>query len=195
MFGLTAGSAQRDHEAQRRRIGALQLPVDAPRAAFTLLQLHAQLIDQLLSHDTLVLAVPMYNLGIPSTLKSWIDRVSRAGKTFRYTAEGPVGMVENMHAYLVFARGGIYRDTPLDTQTGYLKSVLGLMGIQSVETIFAEGLNMGEETREEDRMRLPFLSAALPIISSYSMCRICGLHPHKRAGFLPACLSQPGRFL
>lgn len=107
------------------------------------------LIDQLLSHDTLVLAVPMYNLGIPSTLKTWIDRVARAGKTFRYTAEGPVGMVENMHAYLVFARGGIYRDTPLDTQTGYLKSVLGLMGIQSVETIFAEGLNMGEDTREK----------------------------------------------
>jgi FMN-dependent NADH-azoreductase len=107
------------------------------------------LIDQLLSHDTLVLAVPMYNLGIPSTLKAWIDRVSRAGKTFRYTAEGPVGMVENMQAYLVFARGGIYRDTPLDTQTGYLTSVLGLMGIQTVETIFAEGLNMGEEFREK----------------------------------------------
>lgn len=103
----------------------------------------------MLAHDTLVLAVPMYNMGIPSTLKTWIDRVSRAGKTFRYTAEGPVGMVENMHAYLVFARGGIYRDTPLDTQTGYLTSVLDLMGITSVKTIFAEGLNMGDEAREQ----------------------------------------------
>ena len=108
-----------------------------------------KLIDQLLSHDTLVLAVPMYNLGIPSTLKSWIDRVSRAGKTFRYTAEGPVGMVEGMRAHLVFARGGVYRDTPLDTQTSYLISVLGLMGVETVETIFAEGLNMGEETRNK----------------------------------------------
>ncbi len=107
------------------------------------------LIDQLLSHDTLVLAVPMYNLGIPSTLKAWIDRVARAGKTFRYAAEGPVGMVKNMSAYLVFARGGIYRDTPLDTQTGYLTSVLGLMGIEAIETIYAEGLNMGEETRNK----------------------------------------------
>jgi len=107
------------------------------------------LVDQLLSHDTLVLAVPMYNMGIPSTLKAWIDRVSRAGKTFRYTAEGPVGMVENMQAYLVLARGGIYRDTPLDTQTGFLKSVLGLMGIEAIETIFAEGLNMGEENRKQ----------------------------------------------
>jgi len=108
-----------------------------------------KLIDQLLVHDTLVLAVPMYNLGIPSTLKAWIDRVSRAGKTFRYTAEGPVGMVENMQAYLVFARGGIYRDTPLDTQTGYLTAVLGLMGIEAIETIFAEGLNMGEDNRNK----------------------------------------------
>ncbi len=107
------------------------------------------LIDQLLSHDTLVLAVPMYNLGIPSTLKAWIDRVVRAGKTFGYTSEGPVGMVKGMHAYLVFARGGMYRDTPLDTQTGYLTSVLGLMGIESIDTIFAEGLNMGDETRKK----------------------------------------------
>jgi len=108
-----------------------------------------RLIEQLLSHDTLVLAVPMYNLGIPSTLKAWIDRVARAGKTFSYTANGPVGLVEGMQAYVVFARGGIYRNTPMDTQTGYLKSVLGLMGIGVAETIYAEGLNMGGEQREK----------------------------------------------
>ena len=107
------------------------------------------LIDQLMSHDTLVLAVPMYNLGIPSTLKAWIDRVARAGKTFKYTSEGPVGLVVDMQAYVVFARGGIYRDTPLDTQTGHLTSVLGLMGIHAIETIYAEGLNMGEEARNQ----------------------------------------------
>ena len=105
------------------------------------------LIDQLLAHDTLVLAVPMYNLGIPSTLKAWIDRISRAGKTFGYTANGPVGLVKGMQAYLVFARGGIYRNTPLDTQTGYLTAVLGLMGIEVAETVYAEGLNMGEDIR------------------------------------------------
>lgn len=108
-----------------------------------------RLIGQLMRHDTLVLAVPMYNLGIPSTLKAWIDRVSRAGKTFRYTAEGPEGMLKAMQAYLVFARGGVYRDTPQDTQTGYLTSVLGLMGIDRVETIFAEGLNKGGDSREQ----------------------------------------------
>lgn len=108
-----------------------------------------RLIEQLLAHDTLVLAVPMYNLGIPSTLKAWIDRVTRAGKTFSYTANGPVGLVKNMQAYLVFARGGVYRNTPQDTQTGYLKSVLGLMGIGVAETIYAEGLNMGADKREK----------------------------------------------
>jgi len=108
-----------------------------------------RLIEQLLSHDTLVLAVPMYNLGIPSTLKAWIDRVARAGKTFSYTSNGPVGLVKGMQAYLVFARGGMYRNTPLDTQTGYLKSVLGLMGVEVAETIYAEGLNMGGDKREK----------------------------------------------
>ena len=132
-----------------------------------------KLIDQLLSHDTLVLAVPMYNMGIPSTLKAWIDRVTRAGKTFRYTNEGPVGMINDMHAYLVFARGGIYRDTPLDTQTAYLTSVLGLMGIESVDTVFAEGLNMGEESREKslvDAMaEVKNLVAGNPVEANYTV--------------------------
>lgn len=108
-----------------------------------------RLIAQLLSHDTLVLAVPMYNLGIPSTLKAWIDRVTRAGKTFAYTSDGPQGLVRGTRAYLVLSRGGLYRGTPLDTQTGYLTSVLGLIGITDVETIFAEGLNKGGDSRQQ----------------------------------------------
>ena len=107
------------------------------------------LIEQLLAHDTLVLAVPMYNLGIPSTLKAWIDRVVRAGKTFTYTSEGPQGLAGGMEAYLVLTRGGSYRNTPLDTQTAYLESVLGLIGIDSVQTIFAESLNRGGDAREQ----------------------------------------------
>ena len=106
-----------------------------------------QLIDALFAHDTLVLAVPMYNLGIPSTLKAWIDRVARAGKTFRYTAEGPNGLVNGVRAYVFFARGGVYRETSLDTQTGHLGAVLGLMGITDVETVYAEGLDMGDKAR------------------------------------------------
>lgn len=108
-----------------------------------------QLIDELLAHDTLVLAVPMYNMGIPSTLKAWIDRVVRAGKTFRYTADGPEGLIRGMQAYVLLTRGGQYQGTPLDTQTGYLKGILGLMGITDLETVYAENLARGGNVREE----------------------------------------------
>ena len=107
------------------------------------------LVDELFAHDTLVLAVPMYNMGIPSTLKAWIDRVARAGRTFRYTANGPEGLVKGMKTYVLFARGGQYYGTPLDTQTGYLKGILGLMGITDIETVYAENLARGGDTREE----------------------------------------------
>lgn len=107
------------------------------------------LIEQLLSHDILVLGVPMYNLTIPSTLKAWIDRVVRAGRTFRYTADGPVGLVQGIDAYAVFARGGTYRGTPLDTQTEYVRAILGLIGIDNLRTVFAEGLALGEESRRQ----------------------------------------------
>lgn len=102
------------------------------------------LIEQLLDHDILVLAVPMYNLGIPSTLKAWIDRIARAGKTFRYTSDGPKGLVGGVSAYVFFARGGVYRNTSMDTQTDYISGILGLMGIQDVQMVYAEGLNMGD---------------------------------------------------
>lgn len=107
------------------------------------------LIEQLLSHDTLVLGIPMYNLTIPSTLKAWIDRVVRAGRTFRYTADGPVGLVQDIDAYAVFARGGMYQGTSLDTQTDYVRSILGLIGIDNLRTVFAEGLAMGDESRRQ----------------------------------------------
>jgi len=106
-----------------------------------------RLIEQLQAHDTLVLGVPMYNMTIPSTLKAWIDRIARAGRTFRYTADGPEGLLRGIDAYVVFARGGRYRGTPMDTQTGYIEAILGLVGINDVKTVFAEGLAMGEEHR------------------------------------------------
>lgn len=107
------------------------------------------LIEQLLAHDTLVLAVPMYNLTIPSTLKAWIDRIVRAGRTLRYTNDGPEGLVRGIEAYAVFARGGRYRGTPLDTQTAFIDAILGLIGIRDVQHIFAEGLAMGSGKRGE----------------------------------------------
>ncbi|MFQ3789961.1 FMN-dependent NADH-azoreductase [Halomonas sp. A29] len=106
------------------------------------------LIDELQSHDVLVLAVPMYNFGIPSQLKAWFDRVMRAGTTFRYTEQGPVGLVKDKHAVILAARGGQYVGTELDSQTPHLKAMLGMIGINDVSVIYAEGLAMGEGLRD-----------------------------------------------
>lgn len=110
------------------------------------LALSNTLIDELKSVDYLVLGVPMYNFGIPSTLKAWIDHVARAGVTFRYTENGPEGLVSNVKKTIITAaRGGLYKGTPKDTQTNYMKDVLGFLGIDTVEFAYAEALSMGEK--------------------------------------------------
>ncbi|TVP51576.1 MAG: FMN-dependent NADH-azoreductase [Halomonas sp.] len=107
-----------------------------------------ELLAELRANDVLVIAVPMYNLGIPSQLKAWFDRVLRAGETFRYTENGPQGLVEGKRAIILAARGGQYAGTEFDSQTPHLKTMLGLMGISDVDVVFAEGLNMGGEQRD-----------------------------------------------
>lgn len=104
------------------------------------------LIAQLLESDVIVLGVPMYNLGVPVQLKTWIDAIARAGVTFRYTANGPEGLLKGKKVYVALARGGLYRDTPNDAQVPYLKNVLGFLGMTDVEFIYAEGLAMGAES-------------------------------------------------
>src|SRR5690606_22026455 len=99
-------------------------------------------IAELQAADVLVLGVPMYNFGIPSTLKAWIDSIARAGTTFRYTANGPEGLLKGKQAYVLAARGGAYQGTPADTQTPYLKTFLGFVGITDVTFVYAEKLNM-----------------------------------------------------
>ena len=103
------------------------------------------LIAELQAHDTLVLGVPMYNFGVPVQLKAWIDAIARAGTTFRYTASGPEGLLTGKTVYVALARGGLYRDTPNDSQVPYLKAVLGFLGLTDVRFIYAEGLAMGPE--------------------------------------------------
>lgn len=103
------------------------------------------IVEELQSADVIVFATPMYNFGIPSTLKAYIDRICRAGVTFRYTETGPVGLLENKKAIILAARGGIYSGTDKDTQSKYLQDVLGFIGISEVDYIYAEGLAMGEE--------------------------------------------------
>jgi FMN-dependent NADH-azoreductase len=105
-------------------------------------------IEELRRADVLVLGLPMYNFGVPSTLKAYFDHVARANVTFRYTPDGPVGLLTGKRAYVFATRGGQYAGTPADLQTAYLRQFLGLIGIRDVEFIYAEGLAFGPEQRE-----------------------------------------------
>lgn len=106
------------------------------------------LIDELRAADVIVLGVPMYNFGVSSQLKAYFDHVARAGVTFRYTEQGPVGLLTGKKAYVFATRGGAYAGTPNDTQTAYLRQFLRFLGIAEVEFVYAEGLAMGPQSRE-----------------------------------------------
>jgi FMN-dependent NADH-azoreductase len=95
-----------------------------------------------------VFAVPMYNFSVPSTLRAYFDHIARAGVTFRYSANGPEGLLKGKKAYVFITRGGFYADAA-DTQTPYLKQFLGFIGITDVSFVYAEGLGLGEESREK----------------------------------------------
>jgi len=127
-------------------LGALFTPAEARTPAqHARVALDQALIDEVKAADVLVIGVPMVNFGITSQLKNWIDAIAKAGVTFKYTATGPVGLIENKKVYAVLTRGGIYRDQPHDTQVPYLRQALGFLGITDIEFIYAEGLNMGPE--------------------------------------------------
>jgi FMN-dependent NADH-azoreductase len=102
------------------------------------------LIDELVAADVIVIGLPMYNFGVPSTLKAYFDHVARAGVTFRYTATGPVGLLTGKKAYVLATRGGSYADTPDDMQTAYVRQFLAFLGITDVEFVYAESLAIGE---------------------------------------------------
>lgn len=105
-------------------------------------------IEELLAADTIVLATGMINFGIASTLKSWFDHVARAGRTFRYTESGPVGLVGNKQVYLVLASGGVYSDDPsaaFDHAVPYVRSLFAFLGVPEVEVIRIEGVALGAE--------------------------------------------------
>ncbi|MDV7211574.1 FMN-dependent NADH-azoreductase [Azotobacter beijerinckii] len=112
-----------------------------------------RLTAELLAADVLVLAAPMYNFAIPSTLKAWLDHVLRAGVTFKYTENGPQGLLTGKRAFVLTARGGIYSGSPLDHQEPYLRQALGFIGIHDVSFIHAEGLNMGGDFLQQGLAR------------------------------------------
>ena len=129
---------------------ALITPADQRNAAQAArVALDDAAIAQVQAAEVIVLGVPMYNYGIPAQLKHWIDAIARAGVTFRYTAQGPEGLLKGKTVYVALARGGRHRDTPADTQVPYLRTVLGFLGMTDVHFIYAEGLNMGNESAEQ----------------------------------------------
>jgi FMN-dependent NADH-azoreductase len=106
-------------------------------------------IAQFLAADVVVIGAPMYNFSIPSTLKAWIDRVAVAGKTFKYTEAGPVGLAGGKRVIIASSRGGIYTDSPADFQEPFLRQVFAFMGITEVEFVRAEGIAYSPKHREE----------------------------------------------
>jgi FMN-dependent NADH-azoreductase len=127
-------------------LGALFTPADqrTPEQSARV-ALDDALIAELQAADVVVLGVPMYNFGVPAALKNWIDAISRAGVTFRYTEKGPEGLLKGKKVYVALTRGGQYRNTPSDTQVPYLKTIFTFLGMTDVQFVYAEGLAMGPD--------------------------------------------------
>ncbi len=127
---------------------AMRTPADQRTPEQTrLLTLSDRLVDELAAADHLIVGAPMYNFGIPSTLKAWIDHVLRSGRTFRYTPSGPEGLLTGRSALVILSRGGIYSQGPriaMDFQQPYLRETLGFIGI-ATEFVVVEGVSMGAD--------------------------------------------------
>ena len=122
-------------------IGANFTPADDRSAEQqNLLAQSDQLVAELQAADTVVIGVPIYNFAVPSSLKAWIDLVARVGVTFSYTETGPKGLLEGKRAIIAVASGGTQVGSDIDFATGYLRHVLGFIGITDVEFIAADAL-------------------------------------------------------
>jgi len=134
---------------------------DAPEAAEA-----ERVMREFLDADVVVVGAPMYNFGVPSTLKAWIDRVAVAGKTFRYTETGPQGLAGGKKVIVASSRGGFHQHNGADFQEAYLRQVFGFLGVTDIEVVRAEGLAISPQQREESMaaahasIRMPLAEAA-----------------------------------
>lgn len=161
-------------EVTKREIGLSPLPLITETwvgANFTpeedrsddqkhILELSDTLIAELEAADTLVLGVPIYNFGVPAALKAWVDLIARVRKTFKYTENGPVGLLEGKKAYVVIASGGTQSGSEIDFATPYVRHVLGFVGIHDVSIIAADQLMAtGDEKLKTARDQIAALAA------------------------------------
>lgn len=124
-------------------VGALMSPVeDRNLEQQRVIDRSDALVAELAQADQIVMGVPMYNFAVPSQMKAYFDLLARAGVTFKYTEQGPVGLLEDKPVYLFATRGGLYRDSGVDFQIPFVKQFLGFIGFKTVEVIYAEGLSM-----------------------------------------------------
>ena len=105
-----------------------------------------ELIEEIRRSDHIVLTTPMYNFGIPATLKAWIDMICRAGVTFQYTADGPVGLIKGKTVDIVITTGGAPLHSPVDFVTGYLKQIFGFIGIENINIFGADRMNVDADS-------------------------------------------------
>ena len=117
---------------------------DADRKALTLSD---SLIDEIKRADTLLISTPIYNFSVPAVLKAWIDQICRVGVTFQYTPDGPVGMLSGKRAIIVIASGGTPVGSDIDYASGYLKHIMGFIGIKDVSIIAADALGNNAEAK------------------------------------------------
>ena len=142
-------------------LGALFTPAeDRSQAQQAIVALGDELIEELEAADVLAISAPIYNFSIPSTLKSYFDYISRAGRTFKYTETGPVGLLSK-DAYLFSASGSFLTDSPMDHQLPYLKTFLSFLGLTVKDSFVAGGQSMGEPGVEAFNKAKAEIAAAL----------------------------------
>lgn len=126
-----------------------------------------ELVAELERADVLVIGSPIYNFGIPAALKAWVDLVARARLTFRYTENGPEGLLKGKKAYVVIASGGVPVGSAVDFASPYLRQALGFIGITDIEIIPADRLNQrGDDAIDAARMRIAELIHTAPAQNS-----------------------------
>jgi len=149
------------HLDAARFVAFLAKPEERTPAQQAVVDYSDALIGELRRADVVVLGLPMYNFGVPSTLKAYFDHVARVGETFKYTEKGPVGLLTGKKVYVFAARGGMYAGTPNDTQTPFIRTFLSFLGMSDIEFVYAEGLAISEASKQHSLARAEAVIDAL----------------------------------